>query len=82
MHIWGLFGSFGNFVFYSVSGGVDKDYHIQSDFHIYNLKKNYWNELTIDSQPARLKKGISKHKMISILHKRRQYMIYEESKII
>jgi hypothetical protein len=64
-----------------VSGGVDKSYHPRNDFCTYNYVKNYWNTLEIARKPEELKKGLAKHKMIPVFHKREKYLIYEQTKI-
>lgn len=40
--------------FLIISGGVDKNYHTQTNFLSYNFVKGYWNQLQITKIPSSL----------------------------
>lgn len=44
----------------------------------YNYQKKYWNQLTIQKMPERLKLGFAKHQTLSVFHPRANYSIYDD----
>ena len=47
----------------------------------YHLIKKYWFELTIAKTEQKLLAGFAKHKMMTVMHQRRKYNIYEDEPI-
>lgn len=47
----------------------------------FNVEKKYWNQLTIQKLPERLKLGFAKHCTLSIFHSRNTYSIYDNEEI-
>jgi hypothetical protein len=63
--------------FLIISGGIDKNNKLFSNFMNFNYDKKYWNQLTIQKMPERLKLGFAKHRTMAIFHQRANYSIYD-----
>lgn len=63
--------------FLIISGGIDKNSKLFNNFMNYNYDKKYWNQLTIQKMPDRLKLGFAKHQTLAIFHPRINYSIYD-----
>jgi hypothetical protein len=66
----------------SMQGGISKQNKLFNNFMGYHLIKKYWFELTIDKMEGTLSQGFAKHKMMTIVHPREKYHIYEDSPIL
>jgi len=67
--------------FLIVSGGIDKNNKLFHNFMNFNVEKKYWNQLTIQKMPERLKLGFANHNTLSVFHTRNTYSIYDNEEI-
>ena len=60
---------------------MSKQNKVYNNFMAYHLIKKYWFELTIAKTEQKLLDGFAKHKMMTVMHQRRKYNIYEDEPI-